>query len=177
MLFGAFLLGLFFLTRTLNFGNLTENCLRMPEQLASTKTSQYFASFRSFYYVSKNPPSFAFMNLTMSVNFFLLAFFGALPENVARRIPTLITFGQSALFFYVIHIFLSFGLGLLAKKWFGHDLGYTDPLDGKEAIGTSGNPAIVWITLVIGLAILYPLCRCFSQFKRSKGPNSVWRFF
>ena len=177
MLLGSLLMGLFFLTRLLNFGNLTEDCLRMSGQLASTEKNQYFASFRSFFYVSKYPPSFAFINSTMSVNFFILAFFGALPEKVARRIPTLITFGQSALFFYVIHIFLYFGLGLLAKKWFGHDLGYIDPLNGKEAIGTSGNPAVVWITLLIGLVILYPLCRRFSQFKRSRGPNSVWRFF
>lgn len=35
MFLGTLLMGLFVLTRTLNFGNLTENCLRMPEQLAS----------------------------------------------------------------------------------------------------------------------------------------------
>ena len=177
MLLGAFLMGLFVLTRTLNFGNLTEDCLRMPEQLASTEKNQYLASFRSFFYVSKYPPSFAFLTFTMSIIFFLLGFFGALPDKVARRIPTLLTFGESALFFYVVHLLIYGGLGSLAKTWFGHNLGYTEPSTGKEAVGTSDNPAIVWITLLIGLAILYPLCRRYSRFKSTKGPNSVWRFF
>lgn len=113
----------------------------------------------------------------MSLLFFLLSFFGALPDRVARRIPTFITFGQSALFFYLVHILLYAGLGSLAIAWFGHNLGYTSPLTGKQAIGTSGNPAIVWITLLIGSAIMYPLCRWYSRLKRTKGPNSVWRFF
>ena len=177
MLFGSLLMGLFVLTRTLHFGNLTENCLRMPEQLASAKKNQYLASFRSFFYISKYPPSFAFITFTMSIIFLLLAFFGALPEKVARRIPVLSTFGQSALFFYVVHLFLYGGMGSLAKTWFGHNLGYTDPFNGNEAIGTSGNPAVMWITWLIGLVILYSLCRWYSRFKRTKGPNSVWRFF
>ena len=177
ILLGSLLMSLFVLTRTLNFGNLTENCLRMPEQLTSTEKNQYLASFRSFFYISKYPPSFAFICFTMATIFFLLAFFGALPENVARRIPVLSTFGQSALFFYVVHLFLYGLMGSLAKAWFGHNLGYKDPFNGGEAIGTSGNPVIIWLTWLIGLGILYPLCRWYSRFKRTKGPNSVWRFF
>ena len=177
MLLGALFMVFFVLTRTFNFGNLTENCLRMPEQLASPEKNQYLVSFRSFFYFSKYPPSLAFLSFTISINLFLLGFFGALPEKVARRIPALIPFGQSALFFYVAHIWLFAGLGLLAKTWFGHNLGYTDPFGGEEAIGTSGHPAVVWITLLIGLAIMYPLCKWYSRFKHTKGPNSVWRFF
>ena len=175
---GVFLMLLFVLTRLLHFGNLSEDCLRMSEQLASPGKDQYLASFRSFFYITKYPPSFSFIAFSMSLNFLLLALFGALPEKLARRIPTLLTFGQSALFFYVVHMLLFFWLlGPLVKTWFGHDLGYTDPFKGKPAIGTSGEPAAMWVTWVVGLVILWPLCRWYGRFKSTKEVNSVWRFF
>ena len=176
-LFGVFLMLLFLLTRLLHFGNLSENCLRMPEQLASPIRNQYLVSFRSFFYIIKYPPSFAYMAFTMSLNFLLLAFFGALPEKVARRIPTLLTFGQSALFFYILHLLLYFGMAILVKQWFGSELDHVDPMTGKPAIGTEGEPAVMWITWLLGLAILWPLCRWYGRFKSTKGVNSVWRFF
>ncbi|KAL8750650.1 MAG: hypothetical protein Q9184_006351 [Pyrenodesmia sp. 2 TL-2023] len=138
--FGVFLMLLFVLTRLLHFGNLSEDCLRMPEQLASPGRNQYLASFRSFFYIIKYPPSFSYIAFTMSINFLLLAFFGALPERFARSIPTLLTFGQSALFFYIVHLMLYFGMGKLAKQWFGHELDHIDPMTGKPAIGTEGRP-------------------------------------
>ncbi|KAL8837696.1 MAG: hypothetical protein Q9170_002428 [Blastenia crenularia] len=176
-LFGVFLMLLFVLTRLLHFGNLSEDCLRMPEQLASPGRNQYLTSFRSFFYIVKYPPSFAFITLTMSINFLLLALFGSLPEKVARRIPTLLTFGQSALFFYIVHLLLYFSFGKLAKLWFGHELDYIDQMSGKRAIGTQGEPAVMWVTWLLGLAILWPLCRWYGRFKSTKGVNSVWRFF
>ncbi|KAL8867452.1 MAG: hypothetical protein Q9174_005656 [Haloplaca sp. 1 TL-2023] len=176
-LFGVLLMIFFVLTRILHFGNLSEDCLRMSEQLASTGKNQYLASFRSFLYISKYPPSFAYMTLTMSINFLLLAFFGAMPEKVARRIPTLLTFGQSALFFYILHLMLYFCMAILVKHWFGRELDHIDPMTGKPAIGTEGQPAVMWITWLVGLAILWPLCRWYAKFKSTKGANSVWRFF
>lgn len=176
-LFGAFLMLLFVLTRLLHVGNLSEDCLRMPEQLASPDQNQYLVSFRSFFYIIKYPPSFSYIAFTMSINFLLLAFFGALPAKVARRIPTLLTFGQSALFFYILHLLLYFSINIQVKKWFGHELDHIDPMTGKPAVGTEGKPAVMWITWLIGLAILWPLCRWYGRFKSTKGVNSVWRFF
>lgn len=175
---GVFLMLLFALTRLLHFGNLSEDCLRMPEQLASPAQNQYLASFRSFFYITKYPPSFSYLAFTMSLNFLLLALFGALPEKLARRIPALLTFGQSALFFYVVHLVLYFWLlAPLVKALFGHELGYTDPFNGKPVVGTSGEPAVMWVTLVVGLAVMWPLCRWYGGFKSTKEVNSVWRFF
>ncbi|KAL9013860.1 MAG: hypothetical protein Q9173_001468 [Seirophora scorigena] len=176
--FAVVLMLLFVLTRLLHVGNLSEDCLRMPEQLASSEgRNQYLASFRSFFYIVKYPPSFSYIVFTMSVNFLLLALFGSLPEKVARRIPTLLTFGQSALFFYIVHLMLYFGMGNQVKAWFGHDLDHIDPMTGKPAVGTEGKPAVMWITWLVGLAILWPLCRGYGRFKSTKGVNSVWRFF
>ncbi|KAL8924699.1 MAG: hypothetical protein Q9208_003889 [Pyrenodesmia sp. 3 TL-2023] len=175
--FGVILFLLFVLTRLLHFGNLSEDCLRMPEQLASPGGNQYLASFRSFFYITKYPPSFSYIAFTMSINFLLLAFFGALPDKVARRIPALLTFGQSALFFYIVHLMLYFGMGILVKQWFGHELDHIDPMTGKPAVGTEGRPAVMWVTWLLGLTILWPLCRWYGRFKSTKGVNSVWRFF
>ena len=177
-LFGVFLMLLFILTRLLRFGNLSEDCLRMPEQIdASPERNQYLTSARAFFYIVKYPPSFAYVTFTMSVNFFFLAFFATLPENVGRRIPALLTFGQSALFFYIVHLMMYFLFGKLAKLWFGHELGYIDPTTGEQAVGTEGKPAVMWGTWVIGLAILWPLCAAYGRFKSTRGVNSVWRFF
>ncbi|KAL8911280.1 MAG: hypothetical protein Q9171_003527 [Xanthocarpia ochracea] len=177
-LFGVLLMLLFVLTRLLHFGNLSEDCLRMPEQLASPdRKNQYLASFRSFFYIVKYPPSFAYITLTMSINFLLLALFGALSAKVARRIPTLLTFGQSALFFYILHLIFYFCMAILVKHWFGRELDHVDPMTGKSAIGTEGQPAVMWVTWLLGLAILWPLCRWYARFKSTKEVNSVWRFF
>lgn len=134
---------LFVLTRLLHFGNLSEDCLRMPEQRASPGRNQYLVSFRSFFYIIKYPPSFSYILFTISINFLFLALFGTLPEKVARRIPTLLVFRQSALFFYILHLFIYFGMGALAKAWFGHGLDHIDPMTGKQAVGTEGKPAVM----------------------------------
>ena len=176
-LIGVSLMVLFILTRLLHFGNLSENCLRMPEHLSSPHRNQYLTSFRSFLYITKYPPSFSYLALTLAFNFFLLSFFGTLPGKIATRIPTLLTFGQSALFFYIVHLALYFALGEMAKAWFGHELGYMDPFNGRPAVGTQGKPWVMWVTWVLGLLMLWPMCRAYGRFKSGKSVDSVWRFF
>lgn len=173
---GVVLMLLFVLTRIFHFGNLSEGCLHMPEHIANPQKNQYLASVRSFFYITKYPPSPSFAFFTMSVNFFLLALFASLPTKIARNIPLLMTFGTSALFFYIAHLLLYFTAGYFIKMWFGHKMGYDDPMKGGEAIGVGDSPAF-WITYVLGLLILYPLCRWYGRFKSAKGPNSLWRFF
>lgn len=164
---------LFVATRLLHVGNLSEDCLHMPEQHGG---NQYLASFRAFFYIIKYPPSFAYLCFTMSFNHFLLAFFGALPPSIARNIPTLMTFGTSALFFYAAHLFLFLGLGQLILPWLGHSLGWENPISHEPAIGL-GNGWQYWFFWVLGLAILVPLCRWYGRFKSGKGADSIWRFF
>jgi hypothetical protein len=172
---GVVLLLIFILTRLFQFGNLSENCLRMPEQLLHPNDNQFLADFKSFLYTVKYPPDLAFFALTMGVNFLLLAVFGLIPIGYARRNPMLTIFGTSALFFYVIHLLLFQGLALPVKMLFGHDVGFKDPR-GDPMDGT-GNSPVFWITWLLGLGILYPLCRWYSRFKSTKGRDSVWRFF
>jgi hypothetical protein len=173
---GISLLFVFALTRLLNVGNLSEECLRMPEQLAHPDANQYLLTFQSFFYIIKYPPDLAYFAYTMGVNFLLLAFFGALPVEFAKRIPGLMVFGTSALFFYTVHIIYYFEVASILTHYFGHELEYDDPMTGKPAVGID-NYWFFWIYWLVGLVVLYPLCRWYGGFKNRKGPNSIWRFF
>lgn len=175
---GLGLMLLFVATRLLHVGNLSEDCLHMAEHDANPDKSQYLTSFRAFFYIIKYPPSPAFLTFTLSLNFLWLALFTPLPARISTRLPMsiLLTYGTSALFFYFWHLVIYSLLSRPVKAWFGHDLGYTDPFRGGEARGTGNEPAY-WITWLLGLLILYPMCRYYGRFKSRQGPNSLWRFF
>jgi len=106
----------------------------------------------------KYPPSIAYTLMTTGVNLIVLWLFsraGALVQNVFQP---LVVFGRTPLFFYVLHLFLYAGLGyLLAPR------------------GTS-IPAMYPIWL-LGLLILYPLCRLYGKLKHSQPARLVLQFF
>ncbi|SNX84602.1 uncharacterized protein MEPE_03311 [Melanopsichium pennsylvanicum] len=172
---------LFVATRLLHFGNLSEACLFMPEHQLRTNLgkNQYLVSIKSFFYVTKYPPSPSFFAFTMAANFTLLALFSAIPPNMAKQITllrVLINFGSSALFFYVAHMYLYSVLSIPARYWFEHDLVDNPPNDWEATKGL-GAKAPFWITWVLGLVILNPLCKFYAKFKNGKGTDSLWRFF
>lgn len=167
----------FVLTRLLHFGNLSEGCLHMPEHVANPQGNQYLASVASFFYLIKYPPDVAFWALTMAGNFFLLALFGSIPQTVAKKVfHVLLVFGTSALFFYVTHMVVLFSTGALMVAWVGRELDSNDPWTGEPGRGVDQIWAIC-ANLGFCLALLYPLCRWYGTFKKSKGPDSIWRFF
>jgi len=164
-------------TRLLHFGNLSEGCLQMPEHTSHPDQNPYLASVESFLYLIKYPPDVAFWSFTMAVNSFLLAGFGAIPTFLASRVfHVLLVYGTSALFFYVAHLFLLMSFGTLLVSWFGHEVGGNDPWTGGPAIGLD-QLWVYFANWVFVLAVLYPLCRWYGGFKRTKGPDSIWRFF
>lgn len=192
-------LAIFFVgTRLLHIGNLSEGCLRMPENLAHPNRNQYLVSFRAFFYVLKYPPSPAFFCYSMAINFLLLSVFAVLPVNTTPDIrhikqlrggtrgifagltqvlyTILLPFGQSALFFYALHLPLYAVLSTLAKMTWAHPLGWNDERTGKPAVGL-GNSPVFWMTYLLGLVILWVSCRWYARFKSSRGPESVFRFF
>ncbi|SJX62332.1 uncharacterized protein SRS1_13178 [Sporisorium reilianum f. sp. reilianum] len=178
------LAALFVATRLLHFGNLSEGCLQMDEQQRRPRANQYLVSVKSFFYVTKYPPSPSFLFLTMAVNFGLLAVFSAIPPAVAVRIPGLMEFGGSALFFYVqvcggvrlAHMYLYSVLSIPARYWFEHELPDQPPNEWERTTGPGSTPAF-WITWVLGLLLLRPLCRAYGRFKGAQPPDSLWRFF
>jgi len=168
--------GLFFvfvLTRLLHFGNLEEQCLRMPEHLAHPHVNQYLASVRSFFYITKYPPSVSFWCMTMSLNLLLLALFTSVPATLASSIPWrwLNVFGNSALFFYVAHQSLYMAMAAPVLRLFARPV--SSP--GGGPVGVGNTPAY-WIPWFLGVVVMYPLCLQWARFKSTKGPDSIWRF-
>ncbi|KAG7060050.1 membrane protein [Colletotrichum scovillei] len=127
---------LFVLTRVLRIGNLSEGCLRTPDQAASPDANPYLVSVASFFYVVKYPPDFAFFAYTLAATFFLLAIFGSVPPRVATKwFGVLLVFGTSALFFYLTHLVILFSLCMLLVGLFGRENGLPPPMDGRPAVG------------------------------------------
>jgi uncharacterized membrane protein len=111
-----------------------------------------------FLNVVKYPPSIVFTLMTTGVNLVLLGLLGRASRQAQRWLRPLAIFGQTPLFFYVLHLFLYAALGRLLTPQ-----------------GTS-IPAMYpyWL---LGLAILYPLCLWYGRFKARQPVGSIWRLF
>ena len=107
-----------------------------------------------FLNVTKYPPSLTFILLTLGFNALLLGIFSAAR---ARGFAWLGVFGRTPLFFYILHLYL---YGLMG--WF------------VPAGVSQGRMLIFWL---VGLAMLYPLCRFYDRFKKTKPPDTLWRLF
>lgn len=172
----AFLL-VFTLTRVLQFGNLSKDCLHMPEHEARPDANPYLVSWQSFLYLVKYPPDVAFWSYGIGISLLLLALFGALPVVVASTLLNpLLVYGTSALFFYITHLFLLFATRLIWLPRFGRQKEWNDPQTGDQVVGID-SLWVYWLNWVLVLAVLYPLCKLYGAFKKRKGPDSLWRFF
>lgn len=108
-------------------------------------------------HVSKYPPSATFVTLELGLSLLLIALFIVASQRVRTRDNGVLTvFGQTALFFYVIHQAVLFGVG----KALGFSAG--------TLTQTYSAAAIAWL-------VLYPLCRLFRRYKRDH-PSSVVRY-
>ena len=111
--------------------------------------------------VSKYPPSLAYLGLELGILFLLLAACFA----VARRRPPrprgpLLVFGQTALFFYVIHIHVLRLVGVIATG------GYQKP---------AWPLAASYLAALAVLGLLYPACRWYRGLK-ARHPHSLARY-
>ena len=135
---GTFLLFTFVALRLMEFGNYQYDNYR---------------DLISFFTLIKYPPSLVFALFTCGLNLVLFYLFSKVKENAVIRILKL--FGQTALFFYITHIYV-YGI-----------LGYAFP-DGSGYF-------VLYLVWFIGLIPLYFLCKWYLKFKRSKDGNSIWR--
>jgi uncharacterized membrane protein len=111
----------------------------------------------AFLNLTKYPPSLAFLLVTLGIDLLLLAFLSQNEEILSRWGKPLLVFGRTALFFYIVHLYV-FGLtGLAFPK--GIPFGWM---------------YLFWLG---GLVPLYFLCSWYVQFKARKAPDSVWRMF
>ncbi|KAJ3412511.1 hypothetical protein HDV05_000649 [Chytridiales sp. JEL 0842] len=137
------------------FGNINPELLHPPIR----------ESIISFFNNVKYPPSIAYLACTLGINHLLL--FGAFTfptGKVSVESGPLMVYGGSSLAFFITHSyvywFMAWALGSVGLK----------PEEGY-------GPLSFWICWAFGLGVEYVFCRWYSNFKRSKSPDSIWRFF
>jgi predicted acyltransferase len=100
--------------------------------------------------------------VTLGVLGILLYLFEQAGPALARWGKPLLVFGQTALFFYVTHMFI---YKVLQIMW----------------VGDSGlvrvNLPTMYVGWAAGLLLLFPICLIYGQFKRMTPPGSPWRLF
>jgi uncharacterized membrane protein len=106
----------------------------------------------------KYPPSLVFWTISVGVDLLLLAVLMRLPDWLKTVQSPLLVFGQTPLFFYVVHFYVL----MAATKLFV-----------PEALPLPATYA-VWAVL---LAVMYPICRWYREFKLGKPQESLWRLF
>jgi uncharacterized membrane protein len=128
----------------------------------------------SFLNVHKYPPSLLYICMTIGPALVFLAVFENLNGKAVRAISI---YGRVPFFYYVVHFYAIHILATVAFVIRGHSLAEQIPADQatpfKFVVAGEGYSLIVvygiWALIVLSL---YPLCKWFSEFKKSR--NSVW---
>jgi uncharacterized membrane protein len=121
----------------------------------------------SFLNVSKYPPSLLYALVTLGPAFILLPALERL-GGVAGRV--LADFGQTPLFFYVLHLYAALGAAAALESARGFSMREVEAFAASKAppenfsVGLLGA-YVAWIAIV---AALYPLCRWFARVKRRR---------
>jgi len=136
--FGSLLISLFVGLRFLEWGNFQKAA---------------YTDWISFFTLIKYPPSICFILLTCGINLILLYVFSTLGEK--KWVNPLKIFGQTAMFFYIIHLYLYAIIGMAFPN----------------------GCAIQWMYVlwIMGLVLLYFICHRFLIFKKQTPLNSFWR--
>ncbi len=115
------------------------------------------ADWIAFLNLVKYPPSLTFLLFTMGLNLCLLGLLSRIQPSRGRLLEPLAVFGRVPLFFYLLHLYLYAILG--------------------QVISPAGMPiAAMYPFWVLGLIVLYPLCRYFGTLKRRSPAESWLRF-
>jgi uncharacterized membrane protein len=124
----------------------------------------------SFLNVTKYPPSLLFLLLTLGAAILALPWLERKEKGRLSRI--FITFGRVPLFFYIGQWVAVHCLALLASLLAGQPMGW---LFATQTTRPSPNPGnlgfslwLVYAFWLLGLLLLYPLCRWFAAVKRRR---------
>lgn len=107
-------------------------------------------------HVSKYPPSLSYFGLELGLMFLIMALFLVLEKLFgARQNGVLLVFGQTSMFFYLVHrLFLEGTATYLGMR------GFT-------------NITVCYLIDILLLAALYPLCRWYRTYKK-RHPSALW---
>jgi uncharacterized membrane protein len=160
---GIILLTFFVIVRWINgYGDP----IKWEEQSTITQT------FFSFINVHKYPPSLLFMSITIGVGVMSLSYLEKLKNTFTDILKT---YGRTAFYYYIIHIYFIHLIVMILYFVNGHTMSeiwnyeknvpflFVIPEEGKNVL----TVYIIWICVVIAL---YPLCKWYDNYKiRHKG--------
>jgi len=121
----------------------------------------------SFFYVVKYPPSMVYLLFTLGTFFLIFYVFNKLENLNPKKYRFLFSllnifkvYGKTTFFFYALHLPILLIIGIIFYNGFG----------------LSSLPIAIlgWIGLLL---ILYPLCKKYQKFKKTKNHNSIWKLF
>lgn len=142
----------------------------------SQQTSLVFTVL-SFLNTTKYPSSLLFLLMTLGPAILALAYFErqtAAPRNTfAGRVREFfITFGRVPLFFYLLQWFTAHLISVLLHFAFGKPVKwlFQSPLDWFTNVpqGVGFNLAVVYLSWIAGVLLLYPLCKWFAGVKQRR---------
>ncbi|MDB5987624.1 MAG: hypothetical protein JWR16_2677 [Nevskia sp.] len=113
--------------------------------------------------VSKYPPSLQYLLMTLGLVLLLLP---SLESARGRFAQAISVFGRVPMFFYLLHVPLIHGIGVIGQlALYGK---VTNTLRDHPALPDSYEPSLlrmyaVWLLVVL---LLYPLCRWYADYKR-----------
>ncbi|HKY41462.1 MAG TPA: heparan-alpha-glucosaminide N-acetyltransferase domain-containing protein [Pyrinomonadaceae bacterium] len=162
LIIGGVATGLFVLLRAIDvYGD--------PSKWSQQKNIVY--TVLSFLNTTKYPPSLLFLLMTLGPSVLALAFFESRPSR-SRIGQVFVTFGRVPLFFYVLQWYTAHIIAILLHLAFGRPVEslFMSPLDMLGPVPERGfNLAIVYLAWIIGVLLLYPLCKWFAGVKQRRG--------
>ncbi len=128
-----------------------------------------FYTFLSFLNVQKYPPSLLYISITIGIALFALAFLEKIENQFTK---TMVVFGRTAFFYYILHLFLIHVLAFINYFINGHSIAdiymfstkYNIPFLGVVPIDGYGL-VMVYLIWIIVIIILFPICRWYDGYK------------
>lgn len=116
-------------------------------------------SWQQWLHVSKYPPSLTFYALTLGILFLCLALLRTIePVIGVRRNGVFLVFGETAMFFYLVHRLVL----EIPATWFG--------------LRGAGDLRTTYVVAAVLLVALYPACLWYRRFKAAH-PDSILKYF
>ncbi len=125
----------------------------------------------SFVNTTKYPPSLLFLLMTLGPAILALIWFEA-GSSSGRMRDFFVTFGRVPLFFYLLQWFTAHIISILLHLAFGKPVGWLlqSPIElfTGPPQGTGFNLGVVYLAWIVGVLVLYPLCKWFAGVKQRR---------
>ncbi|HEY6244257.1 MAG TPA: heparan-alpha-glucosaminide N-acetyltransferase domain-containing protein [Pyrinomonadaceae bacterium] len=137
-----------------------------------SQTRGFLYTVLSFLNTAKYPPSLLYLLMTLGPSILALAFFEAgnagSPSGLRKFF---VTFGRVPLFFYLLQWPTAHLISVLLHYSFGKPVWwlFKTPMDWNNiGRGVGFNLVVVYISWIIGVLLLYPLCKWFASLKQRR---------